>query len=292
MIKIQDVISTVRFSKSWRSITNLKPTEFKEIVQIKSSLQSTVSSLNEAEISNLKERGDWHGNRKYPYPYWKICNQCEMIFPAMDKSQSKQNKTCSEKCAKSLISKNRSGRPKMKNRDYTTEVTCKNCGEVFWKRQDRTGGKNFCTKECHTEWRSESEKVAKHMRKIAATGIEGWDKKQLEKLSEQMTGKTNPSWKGGVTYKSGKGNYDDTVLVKCPKEYEEMARKNGYVLEHRLKVAKEIGRPLKSEEVVHHIDHDPQNNEMENLMLFRNNREHKLYEHNGSPKPIWQPSNQ
>jgi len=31
-------------------------------------------------------------------------------------------------------------------------------------------------------------------------------------------------------------------------------------------------------EVVHHIDHDPSNNKIENLVLFANNGEHKRHE--------------
>jgi hypothetical protein len=40
----------------------------------------------------------------------------------------------------------------------------------------------------------------------------------------------------------------------------------------------EIGRLLTKEEVVHHIDHNPLNNNIDNLMLFANNSLHKKYE--------------
>ena len=48
----------------------------------------------------------------------------------------------------------------------------------------------------------------------------------------------------------------------------------GFVLEHRLVVEKKLGRYLKKEEVVHHIDFDKKNNNLNNLMLFKNNKEH------------------
>jgi hypothetical protein len=57
-----------------------------------------------------------------------------------------------------------------------------------------------------------------------------------------------------------------------------MARADGYVMEHRLVMALSLGRPLLRSEVVHHIDHNPANNAVENLMLFASNRDHKLYE--------------
>ena len=56
-----------------------------------------------------------------------------------------------------------------------------------------------------------------------------------------------------------------------------MAGKNGWVFLHRIVVAKSIGRDLTPEEVVHHIDGDPSNNALSNLMLFPNNAEHRRY---------------
>jgi len=58
-----------------------------------------------------------------------------------------------------------------------------------------------------------------------------------------------------------------------------MINKQGYVeingkLEHRLVVEKKIKRKLKSEEVIHHIDLNRENNKIENLWLFKNQKEH------------------
>lgn len=50
-------------------------------------------------------------------------------------------------------------------------------------------------------------------------------------------------------------------------------------MEHRLVIALAIGRPLSRTEVVHHIDHNPRNNDLANLELWPNNRLHKLAEH-------------
>jgi hypothetical protein len=69
-----------------------------------------------------------------------------------------------------------------------------------------------------------------------------------------------------------------------------MARKDGYVMEHRLRVAVEIGRALTRTECVHHVNHDATDNRLENLMLFATNADHKRYEHGQAIEPIWQPS--
>lgn len=66
-----------------------------------------------------------------------------------------------------------------------------------------------------------------------------------------------------------------------------MARRDGYVMEHRLVVARILGRPLLRTECVHHHNHAPLDNRPENLALFPNNRAHKLYEAHGEPLPIW-----
>ena len=91
-------------------------------------------------------------------------------------------------------------------------------------------------------------------------------------------GPENPAWKGGVTYFRKHGNYKPIKYVRCPMEFMAMARKDGYVMEHRLIVAKALGRCLKRTEVVHHKNHDPQDNRLENLELFASNGEHKREE--------------
>lgn len=55
-----------------------------------------------------------------------------------------------------------------------------------------------------------------------------------------------------------------------------MSKKDGAVMEHRLVMAQHIGRMLEPHEVVHHKDHNRQNNAIENLELAGSNREHLL----------------
>ena len=164
--------------------------------------------------------------------------------------------------------------------DYKTEITCEKCGETRLYRKDRVGERNFCSRECYQQWRKEDYDLSDHLREIAPTGRDGWTEESMKSYRKNMSGENNPAWKGGVTYKRRKGNYKREIMVRCPPEFEEMARANGYVPEHRLKVAKAIGRPLTSTEVVHHIDGDNHNNELENLELYPNNRLHKMAEGN------------
>jgi len=53
--------------------------------------------------------------------------------------------------------------------------------------------------------------------------------------------------------------------------------REGREYEHRAIMEKHLGRRLKDEEVVHHIDGDRANNAISNLMLFPNDSEHHKY---------------
>jgi hypothetical protein len=77
------------------------------------------------------------------------------------------------------------------------------------------------------------------------------------------------------------------VSVKCPPEFKSMTQKNGMVRSSRLLIAQQIGRPLKPEEQVHHIDGDITNNKLENLMLFATQKDHDAFEWNKNSRPIW-----
>jgi hypothetical protein len=130
---------------------------------------------------------------------------------------------------------------------------------------------------------------ARELVKHSYKGRAAWTPEAERSFSLKMTGPNNPAWKGGVTYFRKHGNYAPIKYVRCPPEFRSMARKDGYVMEHRILVAKAMGRLLLRTEVVHHDNHDPTDNQQE-LMLFRNNREHKLFEHRGTPAPIWRGS--
>jgi hypothetical protein len=77
----------------------------------------------------------------------------------------------------------------------------------------------------------------------------------------------HPMWKGGR--KKTSYGYIWIRLTKHP-----FANAVGYVPEHRLVVENFIGRYLKPEEVIHHIDFNKTNNSINNLMIFKSNSEH------------------
>jgi len=91
----------------------------------------------------------------------------------------------------------------------------------------------------------------------------------------KLQGQANPAWKGGVTLKRPKGNYKGVIYVRAPDWAKPMARKDGYIMEHRLVMATMCGFLLTRTEVVDHLDHNPSNNAPANLRLYPTNADHK-----------------
>jgi hypothetical protein len=105
-----------------------------------------------------------------------------------------------------------------------------------------------------------------------------WSPERRQRLSEAMTGPANHAWKGGVTVFKKHGTYSGVRHVRAPAWARPMARSDGYLMEHRLRMAEACGFLMTRTECVNHENHDPTDNRLENLTLWPDNRTHKLYE--------------
>lgn len=88
---------------------------------------------------------------------------------------------------------------------------------------------------------------------------------------KQLTGDKHYQWKGGRN--TNPGGY---IIVFSPNHPFKMATGSGYVLEHRLVMEKHIGRYLRKDEIVHHINHIKTDNRIENLIIL-NSSQHSTH---------------
>jgi hypothetical protein len=95
----------------------------------------------------------------------------------------------------------------------------------------------------------------------------------------------HPNWKGGRHVSHG------YIVVKVPGHH--LANASGYAYEHRLIAEQILGRPLKSKEVVHHLNGDGTDNRQENLAVYLSNAHHRAdhrtngnHRRPGDPNPI------
>lgn len=93
------------------------------------------------------------------------------------------------------------------------------------------------------------------------------------KIGQAHRGSKSPNWKGGRTT-----NERGYILVRLYPDnfFYSMATKQGYVLEHRLIMAKYLGRCLHPWEVVHHRNHIHTDNRIENLQLVSDDRHNQV----------------
>lgn len=86
----------------------------------------------------------------------------------------------------------------------------------------------------------------------------------IERRPMHPGGAEHSQWKGGRWVRP-----DGYIVVMVPADdpLASMRDRAGYVLEHRLVMARSLGRPLHAHETVHHIDGNRQNNGLANLQL-------------------------
>jgi hypothetical protein len=79
-----------------------------------------------------------------------------------------------------------------------------------------------------------------------------------------LKGEKHGSWKGG-RHVTASGYYE--VWLDAQDPMASMRTRMGYVLEHRLVMARKLGRPLARNETIHHINGDRLDNSPENLQI-------------------------
>lgn len=128
---------------------------------------------------------------------------------------------------------------KGKGRELYMFIKCPNCGKDRWA----------------TCWRA---RHCRHLCRICALKL--WHKDNPEMFLRNKSCK----WKGGRQL-----NKKGYILVSLPSDdfFYPMVTRAGYVLEHRLVMAKHLGRCLQRWEIVHHKNGIKDDNRIKNLKL-------------------------
>lgn len=157
------------------------------------------------------------------------------------------------------------GRPKGSKNKISSKIKhiCNVCNNIFETIHSRKEAK-FCSYKCY--WTS-------------MQGKEGFFKGQchtkeskikIGKNTPKRFGEKNHAWKGGRTI--AKCGY---VLIRSTKH--PFKNRMGYVQEHRLVMENHLGRYLKKEEHVHHINENKLDNRIENLQIVSNSDHGKIH---------------
>jgi len=129
---------------------------------------------------------------------------------------------------------------------------CPRCKQGRWsaKKELRKSKTDYCRKCFHETWKPKINRNFVH-------------------------GEAHASWKGGRYI-----NSDGYVFVRLYKDdfFHSMVIANGYVAEHRLVMAKSLGRCLHSWEIVHHKNHIRDDNRIENLQLVSGDKHKQITE--------------
>ena len=113
-----------------------------------------------------------------------------------------------------------------------TRVTkrCRRCGVTFWVHHYRRNDAKYCSRRC---------------------------------ARRDQRGPTAGGWRGGGV--SDPRGYE---LVYAPDDPHRQKGHGVYAYEHRVVMAAALGRPLHRDEVVHHLDGNPGNNDPGNLAVM------------------------
>lgn len=123
------------------------------------------------------------------------------------------------------------------------EIKCATCGKpiLVYPCRLRTGHNKYCSKECRSK---------------------GWSS-----IRKTRVGPKAPLWKGGRIL-NNHGYWEIQRTGLSPEDNALVPGKRAAILEHRLLVARYLGRPLKPYEIIHHINGNPSDNRLENLELI------------------------
>lgn len=168
------------------------------------------------------------------------------------------------------------------------KIPCDHCGKELNKKPSSIKKENYCDKVCRHSAKYTILKCGiceKEFEKLNTTILENnfcsrsCSSVFTSKRMTEMNIELNPDRMIPATRSKLR-----EARLKMPSGNKSYRKFHGVHI-HRIIAEKMIGRKLKPEEVVHHIDGDNQNNHPLNLMVMENQAAHVLWHHNDKYHP-------
>lgn len=169
-----------------------------------------------------------------------ICNKDFSDYPSV----MRDKKTCSKECYRIYKSKFHTGQKAANWRGGNIKKECEICSKTFFVTRAISNKRRFCSRKCDGKYKSLN-----------------------------YTGVSAARYKKGYCFDTR--GYKTILMPDHP-----FCPRTKYVREHRLVMEKHIGRFLKKEEIVHHINGIKTDNRIENLKLYSNHSDHMRECHN------------
>ncbi len=149
-------------------------------------------------------------------------------------------------------------------------AACSDCGTIAWRKLSNIKCHRTRCRHCGQVF-SPNQPARKLKSSIAMK--KHWERPEFR---ESHSGENNASWKGGRFLRNG---YAYIRFLPEDKFFLSMKPKGGYILEHRMGMAKHLGRSLHLWEIVHHKNGIKDDNRISNLELGESNGNH-MKQHN------------
>ncbi len=152
---------------------------------------------------------------------------------------------------------------------------CKNCGKKFYSGAASTKRiTQFCNSKCFRSFFASTIGTLECFyckRKLQLPEYMVKKRKfcSLKCRTLYYTGKNHPCWKGGKTRDRDGYEIRNLNINKGGKPF--------FVRTHRWIMEKYLGRPLLKTEVVHHINHNPKDNHIPNLMVVTREEHNEIH---------------